>query len=139
MKRALIGGLASVALVASSAAFAADDEVKIGFMTTLEGVYTVPGQDAQRGYEMAVKEHNGQVGGKKITTVVASTDASPDSAVRAARKLVEQDGVKVIIGPLSGSEGIAMRDFAHQHPDVTIINGISGAQETTMQDPAPNF
>jgi ABC-type branched-subunit amino acid transport system substrate-binding protein len=32
-----------------------------------------------------------------------------------------------------------MRDFARQHPDITVINGISGAQETTMVDPAPNF
>ena len=139
MKRALMGGLAVAALLAAGAARAADDEIKIGFLTTLEGVYTVPGQDGQRGYEMAVKEHNGQAGGKKIATVVASSDASPDLAVRAARKLVEQDGVKIIVGPLSGSEGIALRDFAHQHPDVTIINGISGAQETTMQDPASNF
>ena len=32
-------------------------------------------------------------GGKKIEIVKGSSDASPDSAVRAARKLVEQDGV----------------------------------------------
>lgn len=139
MKRALLSGLAVAALMASGAARAADDEIKIGVMTTLEGVYTVPGQDGLRGFEMAVKEHNAQVGGKKLTYTVGSTDASPDSAVRAARKLVEQDGVKVIVGPLSGSEGLAMRDFAHQHPDVTVINGISGAQETTLVDPAKNF
>jgi branched-chain amino acid transport system substrate-binding protein len=138
-KTALCAAAATAAVVAAGSARAADDTIKIGFMTTLEGTYTVPGQDGQRGYQMAVKEHNGMAGGKKIETVVASTDASPDSAVRAATKLVEQDGVKIIVGPLSGSEGLAMRDFARQRPDITIINGISGAQETTMVDPAPNF
>jgi branched-chain amino acid transport system substrate-binding protein len=59
--------------------------------------------------------------------------------VRQARKLIEQDGVDIIIGPLSGSEGIAMRDYAKTIPDKTIINGISGALETTWVDPAENF
>ena len=138
MRRSTVLGIVA-AIAAAGTAQAAGDAIKIGFMTTLEGTYTVPGQDGQRGYEMAVKEHGGMAGGKNIETVVASTDASPDSAVRAATKLVEQDGVKIIVGPLSGSEGLAMRDFARAHPDVTVVNGISGAQETTMVDPAPNF
>ena len=138
MKKSLLCGVALASLAFGSAR-AADDEIKIGFMTTLEGTYTVPGQDGLRGFQMAIKEHNNMVGGKKLSYVVGSTDASPDSAVRAATKLVEQDGVKIIVGPLSGSEGLAMRDFARQHPDITVINGISGAQETTMVDPAPNF
>ncbi len=139
MKQFLLAGVCLAGLSVGTAALAAEGDIKIGLMTTLEGTYTVPGQDGQRGFEMALKEHNNAVGGKKVTYVVASTDASPDSAVRAATKLVQQDGVKIIVGPLSGSEGLAMRDFARQHPDVTVINGISGAQETTTVDPAPNF
>ncbi len=139
MKQLLLAGVAIAGSLIGTSAMAADGDIKIGLMTTLEGTYTVPGQDGQRGFEMALKEHNNAAGGKKVTYVVASTDASPDSAVRAATKLVQQDGVSIIVGPLSGSEGLAMRDFARQHPDVTVINGISGAQETTMVDPAPNF
>ena len=52
---------------------------------------------------------------------------------------MEQDGVDIVIGPLSGSEGIAIKDYAKTQPQVTFINGISGAQETTYVDPAPNF
>ena len=78
-------------------------------------------------------------GGKKIEIIKGSSDASPDSAVRAARKLVEQDGVKVLIGPLSGDEGLAIKDYAKTQPDVTFINGTSAAQDTTLRDPAPNF
>ena len=138
MKHRLLVSLAVGALCVSSVA-QAEDAIKIGVMATLEGTYTVLGQDSIRGFEVALKEHNGQAGGHKIDYVVGSTDATPDTAVRVARKLVEQDGVSIIVGPLSGSEGIAMRDFAKQHPNVTVINGISGAQETTMVDPQPNF
>jgi hypothetical protein len=31
--------------------------------------------------------------------------------LRAAKKLVEQDKVDILIAPLSGSEGIALRDY----------------------------
>ena len=139
MKRVLASTLAATAVLAAGAAQAQEDTIKIGLMTTQEGVFTVPGTDGIRGFEMALEAYGGEVAGKKIEWVLGPTDATPDTAVRMARKLVEQDGVDIIIGPLSGSEGIAMRDYAKTVPDITVINGISGALETTWVDPAPNF
>jgi branched-chain amino acid transport system substrate-binding protein len=117
----------------------ADDSIKVGLLATLEGPFTVLGQDGVRGAELAFKEANYTAGGKKIEVVKGSSDASPDSAVKAARKLVEQDGVKILIGPLSGDEGLAVKDYAKTQPNVTFINGTSAAQDTTLRDPAPNF
>jgi branched-chain amino acid transport system substrate-binding protein len=128
--------LASVAYIAPAYA---DDTIKVGLLATLEGAFTVLGQDGMRGAELALKEHNYTAGGKKIEIVKGSSDASPDSAVKAARKLVEQDGVKILIGPLSGDEGLAIKDYAKTKPDVTFVNGTSAAQDTTLRDPAPNF
>ena len=108
-------------------------------MATLEGTYTVLGEDGVRGFQTALKQANNMAGGREIEVIIGSTDASPDSALRAARKLVEQDKVDIVIGPLSGSEGIAMRDYSKTQPQVTFINGISGAQETTYVDPSENF
>jgi branched-chain amino acid transport system substrate-binding protein len=92
-----------------------------------------------RGVEMALKERNYTAGGKKIGLIKGSSNAQPDSAVAATRKLVEQDKVQILIGPLSGSEGIAVKDYAKSHLEVTLLNGSSAAQETTLKDPAPNF
>ena len=117
----------------------ADDSIKVGLLATLEGPFTVLGQDGVRGAELAFKEANYTAGGKKIEVIKGSSDASPDSAVKAARKLVEQDGVKILVGPLSGDEGLAVRDYAKTQPNVTFINGTSAAQDTTLRDPAPNF
>ena len=61
------------------------------------------------------------------------------SAIRGARKLVEQDKVDILIGPVSGSEGIAIRDYSKTQPQVTFLNGSSGALETTYVTPSPNF
>ncbi|GHF55515.1 ABC transporter substrate-binding protein [Seohaeicola zhoushanensis] len=126
-------------LTAPGIALAQADTIKIGLLATFEGAFTVLGEDSERGAMTAVDEFGGMVAGKKIEIVKGSSDASPDSAVRAARKLVEQDGVKILVGPLSGDEGIAVKDYAKTHPDVTFLNGSSAAQDTTLRDPADNF
>ena len=115
------------------------DKLKIGVLATLEGPHTVLGEDAMRGFDLAVMQHHNKAGGKDLEIIRGSSDASPDSAVRAAKKLIEQDKVDVFIGPLSGSEGIALRDYAKTQPQITIINGSSGALETTYVTPAPNY
>jgi branched-chain amino acid transport system substrate-binding protein len=137
-RRAMLALALATGLTAPSLALA-EDTIKIGLLATFEGPFTVLGEDGQRGAMTAVDEVGGMVAGKKIEIVKGSSDASPDSAVNAARKLVEQDGVKVLIGPLSGDEGLAVKDYAKTKPDVTFINGTSAAQDTTLRDPAPNF
>lgn len=130
---------ASAGLMLLAAGAQAQETIKVGLMATLEGTYTVLGEDGVRGAKVALDNFGGKAGGKEIELVIAATDASPDSAVRAARKLVEQDEVDVVVGPLSGSEGIAIRDYAKTQPDMTFINGGSGAQETTFVNPSENF
>ncbi len=142
MKRALMGSLSAIALTAMTTAAMADGHggpVKIGVLATLEGTYTVLGEDGMRGLNTALLGAGNKAGGRDIELIVQSTDASPDSALRGARKLVEQDNVEIIIGPLSGSEGIAIRDYSKTVPGVTFINGSSGAMETTYVTPSDNF
>jgi branched-chain amino acid transport system substrate-binding protein len=137
-RRAMLALALATGLTAPSLALA-EDTIKIGLLATFEGPFTVLGEDGERGAMTAIEEVGGMVAGKKIEIVKGSSDATPDSAVNAARKLVEQDGVKVLIGPLSGDEGLAVKDYAKTKPDVTFINGTSAAQDTTLRDPAENF
>ena len=113
--------------------------VKIGLLATLEGPFAAGGADGMRGAELAVKQRGGTVAGRKIEVIKASSDAKPDVAVNATRKLVEQDKVDIMVGPLSGGEGIAVKDYAKTQPNTTFINGASGAQATTLVNPASNF
>ena len=117
----------------------ANDSIRIGAVSILEGAFAGPGADALRGVELAIKEVGGSVAGKKIELIKGSSSGTPDSSVAAARKLVEQDKVEALIGPLGGSEGIAIKDYAKSQPNVVFVNGSSAAQETTLKDTAPNF
>ncbi len=128
-----------LALASLGGAAHAQETIKMGALATMEGAFTVLGQDGMRGVELALKQRNYMAGGKKIELVTGSSNGQPDSAVNATRKLVEQDKVAILLGPLSGSEGIAVKEYAKGQPSVTFVNGSSAAQETTVVDPAPNF
>ena len=132
-RRHLLAAAVVLTAIGSTAASTAqaEDTIKMGGLATLEGAFTVMGEDALRGMKLALQEVNYTVAGKKIEVQTGSSDASPESAVKAARKLVEQGGVQILIGPLSGSEGIAVKDYAKTQPNVTFINGSSAAQDTT--------
>jgi len=135
--RSAFGAAAAMALLGS--AWAQGQPVKIGLLATLEGPFAAGGADGMRGAELAVKQRGGVVAGRKIEIIKASSDAKPDVAVNATRKLVEQDKVDIMVGPLSGGEGIAVKDYSKTQPQVTFINGGSGAQATTLVNPSPNF
>jgi branched-chain amino acid transport system substrate-binding protein len=89
--------------------------------------------DPKEGVENAV------IAGHPIEIVYGGSDATPDKAVEEARRLVEQEKVDILIGPLSGSEGIAVANYSKEQPGVTFLNGISGAQDTTLKVRSPNF
>jgi branched-chain amino acid transport system substrate-binding protein len=135
--RSMIGAAAAVAV--SGAAWAQGAPIKIGVLATLEGPFAAGGADGMRGAELAIRQRGGTVAGRKIEMVRASSNANPDVAVNAVRKLVEQDKVDIVVGPLSGGEGIAVKDYSKTQPNMTFINGGSGAQATTLVNPSPNF
>jgi branched-chain amino acid transport system substrate-binding protein len=128
-------------------------KLKIGLLATLEGPFAPSGAASMSGAKVALIEAGGKLagtgprdkvtgakaGGREIELVIEGSDATPDNAVEAMRRLVEQSKVDIAVGPLSSDEGLAIKDYAKQHPEVTFVNGTSAAQNTTLRDPAPNF
>ncbi len=138
MRRTLVGTAMSAAFM--TAAWAQSGApLKIGVLATLDGPFAAGGADGMRGAELALRQRGGVVAGRKIELIKASSNAQPDVAVNATRKLVEQDKVEIMVGPLSGGEGIAVKDYSKTQPQVTFINGGSGAQATTLVNTSPNF
>lgn len=83
-----------------------------------------------RAAEMAVEDANAQgfvVGGKpyKVKTIAYDSKYRPDEARSVANRLILQDRVKFIIGPLGSSEAIATQDLTTAHKVVTFTNGWS--------------
>jgi len=133
-----------------------DGILQVGILGECEGAFGGFHEDVVGGASLAFIQNAGatslsttsalegfegaNVAGTDIELVgIGCGDDTPDRALQEVRTLVEQQGAEVVLGPLSGDEGIALANYAADNPDVTIINGVSGAQETTLQVQAPNF
>jgi branched-chain amino acid transport system substrate-binding protein len=82
----------------------------------------------------------GQIGGHPVKLVgVGCSNDRADTAIKETKRLMEQLGADVMIGPLSGDESIAVANYAKQHPTKTFVNGSAGAQDTTLKVQAPNY
>lgn len=115
------------------------EPLTIGVVTALEGAFAAGAEDGGRTVDMVVEEYGGEVAGRPIELIIESSDTTPETAVDRARKLVEQDGVSIIYGPLSGDEGVALADYAKSVPDVTFVDAASGGTATTLADPSENY
>jgi branched-chain amino acid transport system substrate-binding protein len=128
------------------------EPIKIGILSTCEGPFAGVYQATVAGALAPYIQHGAtpvgpdpsdgvtwEVGGHPVEIVQGCSDASPDRALSEARRLVEEEGVQILHGPLSGSEGIAVANYCLEQPDVTFVNGTSGAQDTTLKIQCPNF
>jgi branched-chain amino acid transport system substrate-binding protein len=82
----------------------------------------------------------GSITGRPVELVgIGCADDTADTAIKETRRLMEQLGADIMIGPLSGDESIAVANYAKRHPNKTFVNGTAAAQDTTLKVRAPNF
>ncbi len=89
---------ASAALLLASVAPAAADPVKIGFLATLSGPSAALGVHMRDGFQLAVKELGGKLGGQPTEVIVVDDELKPDVAVTKVKALLDRDKVDVVAG-----------------------------------------
>jgi branched-chain amino acid transport system substrate-binding protein len=154
-----VAGLALLALTACGGGTTtptASDTIKIGILSDCQGDFGSFFNDDLGGALAVLAAHYGGkasgslpkdgmtgavIGGKKINIVgFGCSDSTANKAIEETKRLVEQLGADIMIGPLSGDEGIAVANYAKtSQPNKTFLNGISGAQDATLKVQAPNF
>ena len=92
------------------------EEIKIGMIGPLSGDYASYGLSTQRGVQIAVDEINaaGGINGKNITLLPEDSKGVPADAALAASKLMDQDGVIAIMGPVLSGEMTTVAEFADE-------------------------
>ena len=150
-------GVGLVAAMAAASTFAASaTPIKVAVLSDCEGAFgAFDGQDLA-GVVTAMSEYagakpvnpndprkgwtGGSIGGHPVKLVgIGCSNDRADTAIKETKRLMEQLGADVMIGPLSGDESIAVANYAKQHPTKTFVDGSAGAQDTTLKVQAPNF
>jgi branched-chain amino acid transport system substrate-binding protein len=82
----------------------------------------------------------GQIGGHPLKLVgIGCSNDRADTAIKETKRLMEQLGADIMVGPLSGDESVAVANYAKSHRNKTFVNGTAGAWDTTAVVKAPNF
>ncbi|MEM2904553.1 MAG: ABC transporter substrate-binding protein [Candidatus Bathyarchaeia archaeon] len=104
------------------------DVIKIGCLMDLSGGLGPMGVKIQLGAKLAVDEVNarGGIRGRPIQLIVEDTETKPAKALEAARKLVEVDGVQVIIGPLISGAARLVGPYVTEKRVLLITPSVSG-------------
>ena len=129
--------------------------IKIGFLSDCEGAFGSFFEPTASGANLALIKYAGakaagdkptdgvdgaKIAGKDVEIVsYGCADDTADKAIEETRRMMEQEDADILVGPLSGDEGIAVANYAKEHPDKTFVNGIAGAQDSTLKVGAPNF
>jgi branched-chain amino acid transport system substrate-binding protein len=98
--------LAAAVLGASKPASA--QELKIGFLAPRTGIFAQLGTDMVNGFQMYLDEHDGRLGGAKVTFIVEDDQGKPDVDVAKAKKLILQDKVDMLVGAVLASSAYAL-------------------------------
>jgi branched-chain amino acid transport system substrate-binding protein len=78
----------------------AQEKLKIGVITTLSGPPAVLGQQLRNGFNLAVKNLDGKLGGRDAEIIVQDDELKPDLAVTKVKAMVERDKVDFVVGPI---------------------------------------
>ncbi len=107
LKLTALAAVLGFALSAPGHAKVEGEEIILGSAISLTGKYSSNGLNAKNGYDFAVKRINEmggvKVGGKsyKLKVVYYDDESTPARGAQLAERLIQQDGVKYMLGPYS--------------------------------------
>ncbi len=109
---------------------------KVAIVAPMTGDVSTFGLSTKNGAEMAFEEWNakGGVNGAKIEWVVGDDRCDPQEARNAANKVIDQDGVKFIVGAVCSSASIPISDVANPKKVLQISPTSTNPQVTLDKD-----
>ena len=114
--------LAAIAVSACQGAGSGSGDISVAVLAPLSGPVPTFGVATRDGALLAIDEWNAKGGvlGRKIKAVVEDSQCTPDPALNAAKKVVEQDKVKFIIGEVCSKASIPVADYANSKKIIQI-------------------
>ena len=156
MSRRRASSLACLALVAALAAGCGDERevVRVGVLVDCTGLIAASHDMSLAGAALPLLERGGHlargglengaagavVGNRELELIPACTELTyTHLMIAATRRLIEEQHVDVVLGPVGTPEGVVFRDLAAHYPNVTFMSGAALAQQETLRDPQANL
>ena len=112
---------------------AAEEELRIGFLAPMTGIFAQIGKDMTNGFQMYLDEVNSDFDGVKVKLIIEDTQGKPPVNVRKAQKLIQSDKVHFFMGGLLASTGYALAPLSTRSK-VIYIPTIPAADDLTQRE-----
>ncbi len=107
----------AAALILAGSVHAAD-RIKVGFVSTLSGPGAGLGVDIRDGFNLAIKQLDGKLGGLPAEVIVADDQQSPDVAKQAVDKFLKKDKVDFMTGIVFSNIMLAVGPTVFENQDL---------------------
>ncbi|HXZ94654.1 MAG TPA: ABC transporter substrate-binding protein, partial [Dehalococcoidia bacterium] len=85
--------------------------IRIGCLLPLTGALMNQGPHLTAGIQLALEHYRYEVAGRKIELIIEDSATDPTTALDKARKLVERDNVRIVIGPQASHVAQAVQPY----------------------------
>jgi branched-chain amino acid transport system substrate-binding protein len=138
MKKLVLLAATAMVLGGSGAQAQDKDKLKIGVIATLSGPPAVLGQQLRNGFNLAVKNLDGKLGGRDVEVIVADDELKPDLAVNKVKTLTERDKVDFVVGPIFSNILAAIMKPATDNGAI-LISPNAGTSSFAGKECSPSF
>ena len=100
------------------------DTIKIGVLASMTGPLEAYGKQTVKGFELGLDyatDGKMEVAGKKIEFFIEDTETQPDTAVKKATKLLEEQEVDFLVGSSSSGDTLAVLPLAEEYERVMVV------------------
>src|SRR5690606_29085939 len=143
-RRAAVSAAAGLELPAACAPQSDDDDgsvaesgtVKVGFLSPVTGPVAAAGIEMREGWELYWQEHGETVGEITVETIFEDDAGNPDTALTKAKRLIEEEQVDVIVGPLLANTALAVADYVTR-AGIPSLQPVTAADDLTQRKHHP--
>jgi len=149
--RAAVAVIAGVALTLGGCGESSTEPFRVGILSDCYGPLSRNHELIVASAELPLIERGGKLSGRRPSDGIEDASAAghrvellvgcvtgTQDVIPEARRLVEELGAHVLVGPLSPEHGLVLRDYARRRPETAFVVQPSGAPELTLANPAAN-
>jgi branched-chain amino acid transport system substrate-binding protein len=126
---------APAAQPAQSQPASAQSPIKIGYLNDASGALSTLAPAHTNAIQLALDEVNRTVGGRSVQFIVEDSASTPATAANKVRKLVEQDGIHILMGPMNSASALAIREYVTEKKPLWMVSQSSVLALTSPKAP----
>ena len=104
--------------------------IKVGLVVPKSGVYAALGTDMQAGWDLWLSQNGGKFGDVTVETIVADEGETPQTGQPAVQKVLQSDGVDVVVGLVNSSTALGVANLFTESKKLLIVTNAGAADVT---------